>query len=140
MPAPPPLTKHGGQSERTLQTLLQAQLASSGLGFPEWTVLTFLGAPGQLDGARLASARIASRRETPILIDAMIGRGLIAFTDAGLTVTAAGLDVYAPLRTVVERITARLVEEVPEADLEATRRTLEAVTRRADQLLAVDAS
>ncbi len=144
MPTPPPLTKHMGQAERTLQAPLQAQLTQSNLSFPEWTVLTFLGGPGPLDRAqlieRLHRARIAGPSEAPALIDAMAAQGLIAPAEGGLAITAAGLEVYLPLRETVERVTATLVEDVPEADLEATPRTLEAVTRRADQLLAADAS
>lgn len=144
MPTPLPLTKHVGQAERTLQALLQVQLARFDLGFPEWTVLTFLSGSGPLDRAqlveRIVGGRIAGSGEAPALVDAMATSGLIAPVEGGLAITAAGREVFLPLRAAVERITATLVEDVPEADLEATRRTLEAVTRRAAQFLATDAT
>jgi hypothetical protein len=69
MPTPPPLTKHVGQAERTLQALLQAQLVRFDLRFPEWTVLTFLSGSGPLDraqlGKRIVGGRIAARSGRP---------------------------------------------------------------------------
>ena len=44
----PPLTRDIGQAERTLQALLQHQLAPSNLTFPQWAVLTFLTGAGPL--------------------------------------------------------------------------------------------
>lgn len=136
---PPPLAKVVGPAERTLQALLQAQLARAGLGIPEWTVLTFLGGPRPLGHETLIEQldhdRIADSGQASALLDAMAARGLIAPVDGGLAITAAGSEVFLPLRTRVANIVATLVEGIPASDLDATQRTLDLVARRATGLL-----
>ncbi|HEV7760662.1 MAG TPA: hypothetical protein VGO78_16775, partial [Acidimicrobiales bacterium] len=56
--------------------------------------------------------------------------------DGRLGLTAAGEAVFRPLSDAVGRITVDLYGDLPPADLEATRRTLEEVTRRANARLA----
>jgi hypothetical protein len=144
MPASPPLTKHVGQAERTLQALLQTHLSRSELSFPEWTVLTFLSGPDRLGRDQLVEAldrgQIVQPDEAHVLIDAMTDKGLIAPVEAAMSLTDAGVEVFLPLRNAVGTITATLVRDISPDDLEATRRTLDTVTRRAAELLSSSAS
>ncbi len=107
-------------------------------------MLTFLSGSDPLGRDRLLErldhGRIAGPGEAPALVEAMVARGLIAPVGGGLTTTAAGQEVFLPLRARVAGITATLVEGIPVDDLEATQRTLDHVTRRAAGLLAADAS
>lgn len=144
MTSSPPLTRYVGTAERTLQALLETELGRAGLSFPEWTVLTFLNSAGALAreqlAAALASGLIAGRKEADALIGAMIGKGLIAAGDGGLSIAVAGAEIYLPVRKAVESITTGLTEGIPEVDLATTRRTLEALTRRAAALLPAEAA
>ena len=56
--------------------------------------------------------------------------------DPRFATTAAGEAVYRPVRRTVSRIIDELYGDLPRADLEATRRTLAEVTRRASARMA----
>lgn len=140
----PPLTRYLGKAERTLQALLQTKLRQVNLSFPEWTILTFLNGAGPLRQDQLVeglgSGRVVDLKEAHVLIGAMIDKGFIVRGDAGLSITTAGAELYLPLRNAVESITTELFDGIPADDLEATRRTLDAVTRRAAKLLPAGAN
>lgn len=143
----PPLTRDIGQAERTLQALLQHQLAPSNLTFPQWAVLTFLTGAGPLGQNTLIDllnkGKIVASNEAKSLLNSMAASGLICFSENReganreplLSATEAGASLYRPVRETVEQITLRLFAGLPVADLEATRRTLGAVTDRADRIL-----
>ena len=139
-----PLTRYVGQAERTLQALLQTQLQTADISFPEWAVLTFLNGTGTLTRAQLAEAinkgRVIESEATDDLVDAMSGRGLIEESQARLAMTETGREVYRRLRSKVMMITATLESEIPEEDLAATRRTLKIVSERAEDILTAERS
>lgn len=140
MTSTPPITRYIGTTERTLQALLQQQLDRIEFTFPEWTVMTFLAGAGDLEQddvvALLRKGQIAQGEQAHALLRAMIDRGLIAKHGDKLTVTEEGKKLFGPIRASVNEITSHLLDGLPAPDLEATRRTLEAVTNRAAKLLA----
>ncbi|MDP3899092.1 MAG: hypothetical protein Q8Q62_20660 [Mesorhizobium sp.] len=139
----PPLTRTIGETERTLQALLQRYLATANISFQQWTVLVYLAGVGQLSRSalvgRLVDGRIATAEETEAVLASMHSRSLIATAtrgeDAVVFLSDAGKGAFAPLRERITAITGSLFDDLPAADLAATRRTLETVTRRAGQLL-----
>ena len=136
MPAPPPHQARGPNRARPASTApdpsCPVRPRLSGV------VPVLFGEPCSLDQVdlieRLGRGRIAGPCEPQALVHAMVDRGLIAPVEGGMTIMPIGPAVFLPLRTAVERITAKLVEDVPKANLETTRRTLDSVMRRADHL------
>lgn len=139
MTTSPPLTKHLGKAERTLQELLSLQLKRVDLTFPEWTVLTFLNGAGRLENDNLLKAlsygKIVDYQGAGSLITSMIAKGLIESQVDGVAITPLGKQLYLPVRSTVETITASLVHGISTDDIEATQRTLEIVTQRAANLI-----
>lgn len=137
-----PLTRDIGQAERTLQALLHRRLLQARVTFPEWVVLTLLSAGSRLPDselvAKLREGKIADSTTARDLIASMIDAGSIASADGQLSLSETGMNLFRPLREAIEGITHDLFAAVPPADLEATRRTLIAVTNRANQLLSAD--
>ena len=78
--------------------------------------------------------------EAQATVDGMRSSGLLAPSgdgdDPALRPTEAAEAVYRPVRQAVSRLTEELYGDLPPADLEATHRTLEEVTRRANAHLA----
>jgi len=151
----PALTRDIGRAERAMRALLEGLLDGAGLSFCEWTVLVFLDGAGPLARGELVrrqvDGRVAAEAKARAAVDGLLSRGLLApnerargaggpYGDSGaprLAPTAAGEAAYRPVRRVVSRVTDELFSGLPEADLEATRRTLEEVARRADARLTV---
>ena len=136
----PPLTRTIGITERTLRELLERRLAAAGISFPEWTVLVFLGA-GDLTAAdiagRLAGGKIVAADKAPDLLARMGDAGLIEEDGAKhIALTDKGRQTFASLSDAIAAITSSLVDGIAEADLDATRRTLDAIALRAGRLLA----
>lgn len=131
----PPLTRVVGQAERTLQSLLHAQLRAAAMSFPEWAAFTHLNDAGTLGFGRLAetleNGRIVAPGEGARVIGEMAEAGWIARDGAGVSISAAGAARYRPLRERVQALTSELVADLPAPDVDATRRTLETITRRA---------
>ncbi len=155
MTTAPALTRDIGQAERTMRALLGRLLDEAGLSFPEWAVLNFLDGAGPLARSELVQRQIdgsvVSEAAARATVDALRSRGLLAPTDelhgAGgsggdgedplLALTAAGEEVYRPVRRNVAGITDELYGDLPPADLEATHRTLAEITRRANTQLGI---
>lgn len=148
MTTTPPLTRDIGRTERTLQTLIGQQLDRAGVTFPEWVALTFLSGSGPLSGTELAH-RLVDDAVAPVghaqaVVGALIGRGwaashasdLVDSDAATLTITDDGAAVYGALRATIGRLTERLFAGIEPVDLDATRRTLREVRRRAARLAA----
>jgi hypothetical protein len=147
MTSKPPLTRAIGQTERTLQALLQRQFAGSGLSFADWTILVFLsGGPLRRSDllARLAEGHIGEGGSAQTAVDGLIGAGLIDRLDRGqdgcLRLTEAGDGLFQSVRRKVAGVTTRLFETIAGSDIEATRATLDLVARRATDMLAETAS
>jgi hypothetical protein len=156
-PTPPVLTGRDiGAAARATGALLDRLLDEADLPFGEWTVLFTLAGSGPLSRSALVQQQAGGLKvpesTARATVDGMLASGLIApaggsepagGTDDGsdaadprLAPTAAGMAVYRPIRQAVNQITVDLYGDLPAADLEATRRTLEEVTRRANARLA----
>jgi hypothetical protein len=162
-----PLTREIGTAERSLRALLERQLHGAGLTFPEWTVLTVLEAGGALTAGQLiesqlhgqvvpdasaadatverlrASGLVGPADDAPDAPDGPDGPGSASSAGPGgdgprFATTAAGAAVYRPVRAAVDRLTGEIFGDLPPADVDATRRTLVEVGRRAAALLAAD--
>jgi DNA-binding MarR family transcriptional regulator len=144
-PTPPVLTgRHIGVASRATAALLDQLLDRADLPFGDWTVLLTLAGTGplapdelvrqQADGLKVPAA---TARAT---VDGLLASGLVGPAeddgDGRLVLTAAGEAVFRPLSDAVGRIAVDLYGDLPPADLEVTRRTLEEVTRRANARLA----
>jgi DNA-binding MarR family transcriptional regulator len=128
------LAREIGTAERTLRALLDAQLAGPGLTFPEWTILVTLAMGGPLAADEVVSRQLAGRTvgdatEARAAIDRLRATGLVSGDP--LALTAAGEAVFRPIQQAVAAISDDIYGDLPPADLDATRRTLIEVTRRA---------
>jgi DNA-binding MarR family transcriptional regulator len=146
----PALTRDIGRAKRNMRALLGRLLDQAGISFPEWTILAPLDGAAPLTRSELVrrqvNGRVAPGVEARAAVDGLLLRGLLAPADGAqggvdpdaddgqdprLVPTAAGEAVYGPARRTVTTITDELLGDLPQADLEATRRTLAEVTRRA---------
>lgn len=137
----PPLTRSVGNAERAMRALLERELASEGLTFAHWTALVFAGgtplSPSQIAQRQLAGHVVASEAEALAAIARLADAALLqSAPDGGLQHTEAGRSLFAKLSKSVEDITGTLFAGLPEADLEATHRTLLEIAGRANKLLA----
>jgi hypothetical protein len=129
-----------GAAERALSALLTPVLTESQLSFAAWTALFMLEQATSLTREQLVErqldAAVAVPEELEIAIDELLGRGLLGTEGQQLVITPAGERFFAPLRQRVANISQSVWGDLPEADLEATRRTLGEVTKRAQDLAA----
>src|SRR5262245_41087548 len=139
-PTPALTGREIGQAQRAIGALLDRKLAAAGLPFPEWTVLFTLDATGQLAADDLVARQVDGLKvpegEARATLDGMVGGGMLAPDGDRLAPTAAAEGVFRPIRDDVSRLTVELYGDLPPEDLEATRRTLAEVTRRANAKLA----
>jgi len=150
-PTPPVLTgRHIGAASRATGALLDQLLDQADLPFGDWTVLFTLAGTGPLapdDLVRQQAEGLKVPEATArVTVDGLLASGLVGPAEGGgdgdgdgddrLALTAAGEAAFRPLSDAVGRITVDLYGDLPAADLEATRRTLEEVTRRANARLA----
>jgi DNA-binding MarR family transcriptional regulator len=133
-----------GQAANATSALLDRLLAQAGLPFPQWTVLFTLDGAGPLPRGELVQRQVHGLKvpvaEAQATVDGMRSSGLLAPAgdgdDPALEPTEAAEAVFRPVRQAVSRLTEELYGDLPPADLEATHRTLEEVTRRANARLA----
>lgn len=135
-PPVPSLSTDIGQAERTLRGLLERQLRAAGLSFPEWTALTAVRGAGSMSVTDLVErqlrGRVTSAPAARQTISQLRTRGLLsASADDRLTLTQQGEAFYAPLAERVSGITQQLWGDLPADDIDAARRILAEVTRRA---------
>lgn len=150
MSTAPSLTRDIGQLERTLRAVLDRQLEQAGLSFSEWTTLVFLDSAGPLHEGeiiqRQLAGRVATKAAAKASVDSLRSSGLIAAADAPhsrsgdrddhpLALTVAGKAAFRPTRRAVSRIADDLHRDLPQADLDATHRTLTEIARRANEAL-----
>lgn len=121
-----------GETEKTLNGILMRVLAGSELSEPQWVVLRLAG---QNAAAADLAGLVAERARFPdaaSLVAALGARGLVA--DDRLT--AQGVRLVADLQARIAEITAPVWADLPEAEVAATERTLNAVIRRGREVLA----
>jgi hypothetical protein len=133
-----------GLAEKTLNAILDRQLAGTGLTEPQWVTLTLTAASGgtarrdQL-ASRVAGALKVSEADARARIAELAAAHLVDVPDgdgAQVKVTGAGQELYGRIRTAVGQITQRLWGDLPAEDLAVAGRVLSIVTDRANAELA----
>lgn len=139
-PTPALTGREIGQAQRAIGALLDRKLAAAGLPFADWTVLFTLDATGPRPADDLVARQVDGLKvpesEARTTLDRMVDGGMLAPDGDRLAPTAAAEAVFRPIRDGVSRLTVELYGDLPPEDLEATRRTLAEVTRRANAKLA----
>ncbi|MFC9919610.1 hypothetical protein [Agromyces binzhouensis] len=131
-----------GQTEKTLNAILERLLEGSGIGEREWVALTVLlqSAPAgrAASSARVASALRVEPRGVDALLDALAERGLLAEAAGSLSVTDAGRELHSRIRRRAEEIVGRLWGDISAEDRETAASVLNRTLRRAtDELTAL---
>jgi hypothetical protein len=133
-----------GQTEKTLNAILDRLLAGTGLTEPQWVTLTLaLTGDGTADLTafvrRVADGLKISDTEAKARIDELAAAQLLAVPDiAGspVRVTGAGSQLHGRIRSAVVVITDRMWGDLPAGDLAAAGRVLTTVLQRANAELA----
>jgi DNA-binding MarR family transcriptional regulator len=145
MPTYPTLsTQVIGQAEKTLNAILDRQLAGTGLTESQWVTLTLTAASGgtvdrdQLIG-RVAGALKVSEAAAQARVTELAAAQLLQPPDgegAPVKLTDAGQQLHGQIRSAVTQITQRLWGDLPADDLATAGRVLTIVTARANAELA----
>ncbi|HEX6520309.1 MAG TPA: hypothetical protein VF070_09905 [Streptosporangiaceae bacterium] len=132
-----------GQTEKTLNAILNRQLAGTGLTEPQWVILTLAvtgGGTFERDpfARQVAGALKISEAQAQASIDDLIAAQRLRAHDEGSTliVTDAARQLHSRIRTVVSEITERLWGDLPAEDLATAGRVLSIITERANAELA----
>jgi hypothetical protein len=139
MPDYPPLSAQViGQAESALGALLEPLLASTGITFNQWLVLTVTAASGAgVDRGQLAirigDARKVSGAAVEAAIAELAAAGLLA-AGGPLALTDTGQATYRRIRRALDGITAGLFD-FPAEDLATAGRVLAIVTSRANAVV-----
>jgi hypothetical protein len=133
-----------GQTENALGTLLDRELAGSGVSRPQWITLTVaVMSGGTLDRSvlvgRVAGALKTGNADTGARIDELVAAGLLQLTQrdgSAVSVTDAGSYLHVHIRAAVSEITQRLWGDRSADDLAIAGRVLGTVLERANAELA----
>ncbi len=129
-----------GSAERYMRALLERGLKSASISFDEWTVMAFTSA-STLDSEQVIQRQIESHLATDASearesISTLISARVITISPGGTLVhTELGAALFVCLSREIGGIRRILYENLPDADLEATHRTLMEITKRASDLL-----
>jgi len=129
-----------GQTEKTLNAILDRLLAGTGLTEQQWVTLTLaVMSGGAVDlsafASRIADGLKISDAEARTRIDELAAAGFLEMSDADTSpvrVADAGAELHAPIRTQVVEITGRMWGDLPAEDLAAAGRVLTTVLERAN--------
>ena len=133
-----------GKTEKALNAILDRQLAGTGLTEPQWVTLTLaVMSGGTIDQdpflSRIAGAMKISHAEARARIDELAAAQLLQVPEddgSPVSVTDAGSQLHARIRTAVTEITERLWGDLPAEDLAVAAGVLGAVLARANEQLA----
>jgi hypothetical protein len=132
-----------GQTEKTLNAVLDRLLAGTGLTEPQWVTLTLTAAShGSLDRdqltARVAGATKFGEAEARARIDELAAAQLVQTTGdrSPVRLTGSGEQLHTRVRREVGEITERLWGDTPAGDLATAARVLTEITSRANAELA----
>lgn len=123
-----------GQTEKTLNALLDRILADTGLTEPLWVSLRLTQQLGDTVGPGGLAAAIGDQArydDADTLVADLRERGLVE----GSRLTPAGLALVGRVQERTTALTAALWSDVPEADLDAAARVLSTVLERAREAL-----
>jgi DNA-binding MarR family transcriptional regulator len=129
-----------GQTEKTLNAILDRELAGTNLTEPQWVALTLAVMSGDaIDGNQfltsVSAALKVSRPEAQARLAELVDAQLLdpPTSDASpVNVTDAGRRLHARIRHAVTEITERLWGDLPADDLAAAGRVLGTVLERAN--------
>ncbi|MFC3502934.1 MarR family winged helix-turn-helix transcriptional regulator [Micromonospora krabiensis] len=130
-----------GRAHYATRALLERQLTSLGLTFPQSIALNTLAAEGGVAGrthlvARLTDGlKIDAPAAEAVLTD-LTDAGLLREETGGLAFTDAGHEVRHAIADATTAISGRLYGDIPAADLAVAGRVLSLVRERADAELA----
>jgi DNA-binding MarR family transcriptional regulator len=131
-----------GQTEKTLNAILDRQLAGTGLTEPQWVTLAVTAmSDGSVEGdelvGRVAGALKVSEPEAQARIAELAVDGLLQFDEGSpVKLTDAGRQLHGQIRAAVGEITERLWGDLPAADLATAASVLSIVLARATTELA----
>jgi hypothetical protein len=133
-----------GQTEKTLNAILDRELAGTGLTEPEWVTLVLTVAIGEAIEreqpiGRVAGAVTVSEEETQTRVDKLTSAGLLQVGDGEnslVQVTDAGHQLHGRIRGEITPITERLWGDLPPEELAAAGRVLSTILARANAELA----
>lgn len=133
-----------GQTENALNAILDRQLAGTGLSEPQWVTLTIAVMSAEsVDRARfisrVAGALKITDAEAQAQIDSLAAAQTLEVPESDgspVSVTEAGRQLHARIRTAVAEITQRLWGDLPADDLATAGRVLGIVLERANAELA----
>ena len=133
-----------GQTEKTLNAILARHLGGAGLTEPQWVTLTLAARnDGPIDRDRFATRVADAAKFSPTQVQSLISE--LAETqvltvsdsdDANVTVTDAGKQLHARIRSANLALTERLWGDLPPEDLATAAEVLATVLERANAELA----
>jgi DNA-binding MarR family transcriptional regulator len=139
----PSLTQTVGRAEQAFGALMRRVLAETGGTFHQWVSLSVLaGSGGTLTGSRLydrvTGALKVDRALAVTAVGELAAEGYVSGVGEAdeVAMTDAGRNRFATMRSAIEAMTLPLYEGVSEDDLAVTIKVLEAVTARANAVLA----
>ena len=119
-----------GETEKTLNALLDRRLADTGLSEPQWVTLRLadqLGGTVDADGLAHAVRDRAHFADADGLVGALSARGLLQQGD----LTPAGRELLTGVQTALLVETAPIFDDLPADDVAAATRVLNEVVSRA---------
>src|SRR5262249_29328655 len=127
-----------GQAEKTMNAILDRQLAGTGLTEPQWVILTLAvtsggrAEPGKFT-RRVAGALKISETEARARVGDMVTAQQLQITgeDPAVTATAAARQLFGRIRAANNQIVQRLWGDLPTGDLATAGRVLAIITERA---------
>jgi DNA-binding MarR family transcriptional regulator len=129
-----------GQTEKTMNVLLERILAGTGLSEPEWVTLVLSASgesPAQRDEltGRVAGGLKVERATAASHVHALISKGLLDDAPgSAVALTEAGRQLLDDVRAQTSAITQRLWGDLPDADLRVAGRVLQTVLERAEAM------
>jgi hypothetical protein len=132
-----------GQAEKTLNAILDRQLAGTGLTEPQWVTLTLAVTSGEMAEREqftrtVAAALKISETEARALIDDLVTGQRLQITGEppAVAVTGAARQLHRRISAAIADITRRLWADMPAEDLATAGRVLAIITDRANAELA----
>lgn len=131
-----------GETEKTLNAILDRHLAGSGLTEQHWITLTLaIVSGGSIDRDELVRHVVSgakfSEQDVRARVSELVGRQLLDdSTSPEVTVTDVGTQLHAQIRAANAELTERLWGDLPADELATTGRVLGIVLERANAELA----
>ena len=128
-----------GQTEKSLNAILDRQLAGTGLTEPQWVILTLAVTSGgtiqhdQFTGQVAGALKISEAGAQARIAELVTARHLEASAEASaVAVTGAARQLHGRIRAAITEITDRLWGDLPAEDLATAGRVLAIVNERAN--------